>query len=1156
MFSQWPKKIDVSIPAPVKQKPYVPIHCHTSYSMFDACVMPADLVKAAASMGLQAISISDHGSLSGVFQFVKTCEEYKIKPVVGCEVYLNSKRLEDKKSRNNQHLCLFVMNQKGWKNLLKIHYDACKNGFYYVPRTDLDFISEHSEGLVATTACLASPLLKVETDEEAEKNLKKLIDVFGERLFVELQFNELEEQYAAVQKLLVFANKYKIKTCYGLDSHYAYPFDVYVQDILRMANFKKTINDEGAENNLYKTRKLYLKSYAECLKTPEELSYDIERDQVKAALEGNQQIADMCDFHFEKGIHFPKFKLNDEEVDSNKFLKNILNKNFTKAINSGRISSEQKQEYLARMNHEYDVICKCDYSDYFLLIWDMVLKSKSKGIFLAGGRGSAAGCLISFVLGISNIDPIKHGLLFERFIDVNRKDFPDIDLDWESERGNEVEAYLKEKYGEDHVTHVGTFSFFKTKSAVQTILKVLGESAKDVVRLTKFLESDHREGIIPADELDEKVDQLIVSGNKKLAGILAVHRDFGIQLAKRLAGNVRHSSLHAGGTIVTPEPIYNYVPVIKTKNDIATGFCQGGDGRTELEKMGLVKIDNLKVEAVGIVKEAIYLIKETKGIDLTEDIWKIDLEDKKVLRYYAEGLTCGIFQVDTELVTPYLKKLKPERFSDIVACLGLVRPGTLKSGEADKYIKLKNGEEKLKLIHPSLEEITKEFRGTFVFQEQLMELMHKVAGFPISETLAALKLLKQLYKSEGDQRLEAIVGKFKKGLCEISGFTYDQAEELVDMLKEFWLYVFNKSHATAYAVMGFQMMWLKVYYPTEFYCALLRKTDNKKEEGVDQVKTKRFIDEARKLGIKVFQPRFLKSGYDFTIEKENIIRCGMQIIVGVGVAGRQIEKASGSSLFEMMQDEKIEFRSLTKAKIQRLIKIGFFDGKIGGTELQPTRKQMVAAWDKFHSIKKDKVLILHRWNECIQKAMFEENGEYEEIELLKFEKEAFRFYFSNHPITKYKTEVQQYNDQMKEEGKGSKSMLCFPSDLISRNKKARIIGYISNVKETTVSKGAMAGRKMGIVCLSDGNNVVTLLVWPKYYGTYQELLKEGNIVLVLAELKGSEEGLSYQLNEAAKIGMHIVEPEKIFKNVLQKKSKVAITNKDNEGKVFKRRVKK
>ena len=374
---------------------------------------------------------------------------------------------------------------------------------------------------------------------------------------------------------------------------------------------------------------------------------------------------------------------------------------------------------------------------------------------------------------------MKYDLLFERFIDVNRKDFPDIDLDWESERGNEVEGYLKEKYGDDHVTHVGTFSFFKTKSAIQTVLKVLGETATDARRVTKLIEADHREGIVPPDELDKKMEEVIVGGNKKAAGIVAAHRNFGMQIAKRLAGNVRHVSLHAGGTIVTPKPIYEYIPVIKTKNAVATGWAQGGDGRTELEKVGLVKIDNLKVEAVGIVKEAIHLIKETKGVDLEKEIWQIDLEDKKVLRYYAEGLTGGVFQVDTELVTPYLKKMKPDRFTDIIACLGLVRPGTLKSGEAEKYIKRKNGEEKIKHIHPSLEEITKEFRGTFVFQEQLMELMHKLAGFPISETLSAMKLLKQLYKSEGDERLEAIVNKFKNGLCEVGGLSEDQAERIL-----------------------------------------------------------------------------------------------------------------------------------------------------------------------------------------------------------------------------------------------------------------------------------------------------------------------------------------------------------------------------------------
>jgi len=1138
MLDCWPSKVNVNPPEVKKQKPYTPIHCHTSYSTYDACVMPAELVKVAARMGLKAISISDHGSLSGVFQFIAACEEHGLKPIVGYEAYLNAERKEEKKNRNNQHLCLFAMNQEGWKNLLMIHYDAVKNGFYYKPRTDLDFIAEHSAGLIATTACLGSPLLKTETPEEAEANLQKLKDAFGERLFVELQFSEQEVQKEATARLIQLAQNFEVEMCYGLDSHYAYPFDVFVQDVLMLANRKKTINDEEAEKFLYPARKLWLKSYGECLMEAEMNGFDVPRELVKQALANNDKIADMVNFKLEKGVHFPKFKMKGKSVDSDKFLGILLNRNFMKAMKSGKIPEGKESEYRARMQHEYKIICQCGYSDYFLLIWDMCRASKERGIFLAGGRGSAAGCLVSYVLEISNIDSIKHGLLFERFIDVNRKDFPDIDLDFESVRGNEVEKYLKEKYGTEQVTHVGTFSYFKTKSAILEILKVLGEKANDVFRLTKLMEADHREGIIPADELDEKIDELITSSNKKVSDILQKHRSFGFQLAKRLAGNVRHTSLHAGGTIVSPEPIYNYIPVMKTKQDIATGWAQGGDGRTELEKIGLVKIDILKVSAASIIKEAIELVKERNDVDLAESIWQIDLNDKKVLKYYSEGFTEGVFQVETDLVTGYLKRLKPERFSDVVACLGLVRPGTLSSGEADKFIKMKNGTIQPNFIHPSLKEITKETRGTFVFQEQLMNLMHKVAGFPISETLSALKLLKQLYKSEGDERLDEIVGKFKKGLIEHGDYTEEQAEELVDMLKEFWLYVFNKSHATAYAVTGFQMMWLKVYYPTEFYCALLRHTENKKEDKSDEVKTKKYIDEARKLGIKVFPPRFKRSKHLYTIEADKIIRCGTQMIVGIGAAGKQLEMIEGETFHSMLAEPKLDARKLNKTKITRLIRIGFFDGR---TEEKMSRKQFETAYGYFVSDKKKYSDIHSRWQLKVERALQEVDDEYEESELLKFEKEAYRFYFSNHPISKYKSSVEAYNRKMKEEGKSESSMIRFPSELAGRRKKARIIGYISKARITTVKHGASKGRKMAIVSLGDGHTFINLLIWPKYYPSYEKIIREGSIILCLAKAKKSDEGLSFELNDSAKMGRQIVEPEKIFEKVLQTSGKEPIT---------------
>jgi len=1007
---------------------------------------------------------------------------------------------------------------------LKITYDANINGFYYRPRTDLKYICEHSEGLICTTACIASPLTSPWLFEEQERlkgieNFEFLLSTFGDRLYLELQFNELDMQKQANDFLLMLAERHKCNIIYGLDAHYANKEDVDAQDFLILNNRKMTVNTLDWQDKVFSTRKLYIKSYSEAFDEPKELGYRILDKDVQRALESTIELSDRCSFEIQTGIHPPNFLHKGSPVNADKFLESTLIKSFYKMISKGRIPSDKKDEYFTRMQYEFKIIRQMNYCDYFLIIWDMVKAAKARGIFLGAGRGSGAGCLVSFVLGISEIDPVKYGLLFERFITPERKDPPDIDLDWESERGNEVEDYLKEKYGEDHVAHVASFATWKTKNSIKEVFKTLGESIQDADRLTAII-GENEGGGHDEREIDEVVEIARESGDKKMIAMIDRQEHTGVEIAKKLVGGVKHVSKHAGGTVISPKPIFDYIPVVRRNNEILTGFAQGGDGQGELEEIGLIKIDNLKVEKVSVIKDTLKLIKERHDEDI--NVWQLEPDDSKVYEYYRKGRTEGVFQLETAEATRFMVQLKPENFEDLRAVVALFRPGTLSSGEAMRFIKIKNGKEKAESIHPALDKILETTYGCVVYQEQIMQIMNQLAGIPLAKTTNNIKLLKKIYKSSGDERIEAIAKEFEEGLKTVSGFTDQQAAELMNTLKKAFEYIFNKSHATAYGFVSYITMWLKVHYPLEFFCSLFNWTKNEEKKGKygkKEIKLKKYIEGAMKIGIKMLPPVFGKSKHEYTIEGENI-RAGIKILVGLGAAGNQLELVEGQRFEDVIASDDVSFAKLNAKKIEILLDSGFFDGTML-SELN--RRQSLFAWKIYKEKRKPKMTSekrLSNWNESVAIALEECNpDDFSIADKTAREKECFRFFFNTHPMQDVETidAINEVNDEYKTQcgsKKVKKQMILKTVSACNADKasKQTIVGFISEVGVAKIKRGRTVGERYFIVTIEDHLAEARIMVWPKFASIeqYEEDLKVGDILAIRVK-KMSDDARTYQI---------------------------------------------
>ncbi len=978
---------------------FVQLHIHSYYSLLDGIPSPEEYVKEAKKTGMKALALTDHGSMSGILRFSNSCRKEGIKGIIGCEFYINDNRDNEKgkEKGSNKHVVLLVKNKTGYKNLLKINYDSFKNGFYYKGRTTTDFIFKHSKGLICFTACMSGIIAKPLIDGnmvKAEKIFLRWKKVFKDDFYGELHFNELEDQIIVTDNIYYLCRKHKVKYVATGDCHYIKENDAELQDYLLMINQRKKISDDNIFR--FDVRNLFFHMPEYYYKANKKYNYRLAKYVITNAIQTTKDIADKCNFSLsEEENKFPAFIDQDGyEVNSNVMLKTECVKGLKRIFNGLKIP----EDYIERTKKELRVIVDKSYSDYFLIVQDIINFCNKKDIAVGPGRGSAAGSLISYLLGITKVDPLRFNLLFERFLNKDRNDAPDIDLDFESNRKSEIEEYLKQKYGEDRVAHIITFSTFKTKGALWDMARVK-EKDKDIEfkSIIKRIDNDNDGAIYYVkDQIKDKdwtnKEKTFFKKNKEM-----------FLMADRIVGRIRQFGRHAGGTVITPSAIYNYIPVSRIKGEVVTAFKEGKDFR-ELTQLGVLKIDILGLETVSILKNAVHMVEDDLGVKIDLNDVSAYINDKHLYEILCKEDCIGIFQFESQGINSFMKEVQPENFEDVAVINALYRPAIVKSNEHMKYVhrrrKLKNANKKFSEYYkaPIFGKIIDSTYGTIAYQEQFIEILHKLGGFTLEEADKARKIFKDLYLKNTstenkilDKRLVATMTKLRKGARENAQMRDNEINKLIDKLAYFAEYSFNRSHSVSYAIIAMQTLYMREYFTKYYFTALLNTVENK--DSVQDFKKRNELEMyinfiKKKISDNVFSKiDITKSTDKFYMEGEKI-RVPLSIVHGVGSAlPNEISKARPFISFSDFCMKELKMKS-NKTAILNLIDIGAFDN------LNGNRKALHDFWVSWSAVKtkykkKDeedvKKVLWKYWNK------YKNRGDYTMEEKRKLEKEVCKF---------------------------------------------------------------------------------------------------------------------------------------------------------------------
>jgi len=971
---------------PQNKKKFTHLHLHTSYSLLDGAIRIPDLMKHVKSLGMDSVAMTDHGNMFGTVEFYKAAMKEGVKPIIGCEFYVSpgsrkeKQHLEKLADGNNYHLILLAQNTRGYANLIHLASRSYTEGFYRKPRIDYELLSEHSEGLICLTACLGGEVQrKVLTgrQDEAARLAGKLQEMFGpDRFFLEIQNHGLPEEMQVARGNLEIARKNNIKIALTNDSHFLRKEDQAAQDILLRINQKKTIEDplQFAFN-----QEFYVKS-------PEEMALLF--PELPDAMENTARIAEMIDLSFQFGNPLlPRF-----DVPPGETLESYMKALALEGLKKRYVTLTP--QIMERFEFEYMTIEKMDFAGYFLIVQDFINYAKKMKIPVGPGRGSAAGSIISYALGITDIDPLKYDLLFERFLNPDRKEMPDIDVDFCAVRREEVINYVQDKYGRDRVGQIITYGTMAAKACLKDVARVLNIPFDEANSISKKF----------PDVLNISIDEAL-----KTSGDLREYSDKGdiqkklFAVAKTLEGNSRHTGVHAAGVVIAPAPLEDIVPLAtvasKTGEKNAERILVTQYDMTALSDVGLVKMDFLGLRNLTVLDNALQEIKKRHNLDI--DLYTLPLDDAKTYKLLHKGDVKGVFQLESSSgMREFVIRLKPERFEDLIALIALFRPGPLQSGMAESYINRKKGTEKLEYPHRDLEEILKDTYGVIVYQEQVMLISRKIGGFTPGESDALRKAMgKKIKEKMAEMRIKFIAGARAKNYPE------KFPEEIYDQMAKFAEYGFNKSHSTAYALIVYQTAYMKANYPTEYMKAVLDSEISKTEDLVP------YINACREMGIKILGPDINLSDGTFKVMEDGVIRYGLYGIKNVGEQAvdsiLETRKSQGpfKSFFHFM--ENADLRLCNRRMIESLIHAGCFNS------LGYTRKALIESLE---------MAILHAQKSQEDKqsgqaslfGMIEESrdvsepiprganvGEYAEADILRFEKDVLGFYFSGHPLEKY-----------------------------------------------------------------------------------------------------------------------------------------------------------
>ncbi len=1022
---------------------FVHLHLHTEYSLLDGLIKFDDLFEKLKKLNMDSVGITDHGGLYGVIPFYKKARELGIKPIIGVELYFSPTSRHEKKGkedRENYHILLFAKDYEGYSNLSKIVTISHLEGFYYKPRIDIEVLKNYNKGLILTTSCVKGEIPSYILEgryEDAKKRVYEFKYIFGDDFYIELQDHNLREEKEVLPKLIQLAKETNTKIFASNDVHYLNREDAKVHGILLCVQTQTTI--DNPDRLKFETDEFYLKSFEEMWSLFKE---------IPEAIYNTIEIKDKCNLEIPLQVpKLPKFPLKEGE-NPFEVLKNLCEKALPERYE--KITDEIRD----RLSMELKTIHDMGFSDYFLIVSDFVCYAKKNGIRVGPGRGSAAGSIVSYLLGITDVNPLEYNLLFERFLNPQRISLPDIDIDFADDRRDEVINYVRRKYGEDRVAQIATFGKMEARGTIRDVGRVLNYPVSEMDRIAKlipfglsFKEALEKEPLLLKEmNVDDKKKELF-------------------EIAMKLEGINRNFSTHAAGVVIGEGPLSQIVPLQLTKDrGITTQY-----DKDSLEDLGLLKIDFLGLRTLTVIDETIKLIKERKGFDI--NIEKLPLDDEKTFSLLREGKTVGVFQLESFGMRRVLSSLKPTNIEDIIAVLSLYRPGTLKSGQVEEYIKRKNSNEKYEVLHQLVEDILKPTYGIMVYQEQVMQVAQKLAGY----TLAEADLLRKAIGKKKKDLMEKIKEDFISR-CINNKIDKITAEKIFNYIEKFAEYGFNKSHSTAYAMISYQTAYLKANYPHEYFVSLLSSVaGNEDKEEV-------YIKDAESFGLKILPPHINKSQIYFTLEDEGI-RFGFAAIKNVGEnAAVEIINERKKSEFRSFYDflSRCKNTRINKKVIEALIKSGAFD---------EFSKDRAALFEELQSEEKSKPML---FNEVPQK-----KRKIDQSKILEWEKEAFGFYFNGHPLKFYLEKLRKSEVKISD------------LPLLESGKIVNIIGTIVSFKHHSTKKGEGFLKFV----IEDESGKIDVLVFNSQIDTIENYLRKEGLIKIEGELKIEDERISIRLTK-------------------------------------------
>jgi DNA polymerase III subunit alpha len=1049
------------------------LHCHTQYSLLDGAAGISALMKKAKADNMKAVALTDHGNMFGAFSFVAEANKAGVKPIVGCEFYMvedRHKKIFTKENKDNRyHQLMLAKDQEGYQNLAKLCSLGYIDGLYSKwPRIDKELVLKYHKGLIATTCCLGAEVPQAilnKGEKEAEKIFKWWLDLFGEDYYVELQRHNLKEQVEVNKVLLKFAKKYNVKMIASNDSHYVDREDFNAHDILLCVNtgeLKSTPVGDGKGFRFgFPNDEFYFKSQEEMNKLFHDLPEAIDNT--------NEIVSKITPPKLQRDILLPNFALPPGFVSMDDYLHHLTFEGAKKRYKEVSADIEE------RLNFELSVIKMMGFAGYFLIVSDFIAAGKNIGVAVGPGRGSAAGSAVAYCIGITNIDPIKYSLLFERFLNPERVTMPDIDIDFDDVGRQKVIDYVVNKYGKNQVAQIVTFGTMAARSSIKDVARTLDLPLADANYLAKLVPE------APGTTLQKAFDEVpelkeIKKGNDLRAETL--------NLAEKLEGSVRNTGIHAAGVIIAPDDLTNYIPVCVSKDSDL--FVTQFDGKL-VESAGMLKMDFLGLKTLSIIKDALTLIRKNYGVDI--DIDTIPEDDAKTFALYQRGDTVGTFQFESDGMRMYLKDLKPTSIEDLIAMNALYRPGPMQF--IPNFINRKHGKEKVEYPHPLLEDLLKNTHGIMVYQEQIMQTAQVLAGY----SLGGADLLRRAMGKKDKEKMAKEKEKFVKGAKEKHNVEKDKAEEVFSIMEKFAEYGFNRSHSAAYSVVAYQTAYLKANYPAEYMASVL--THNM--SNIDKVSF--FMDECKRQNIQVLGPDINESGMYFEVNKEGKIRFGLGAIKGTGEAAvesiisERNENGPYKNFFNF--SERVNLRTVNKKTFECLAYAGGFDSF---PDLHRAQYFFIPQGDTGNLIEK----AIRYGNayknekEASQVSLFGASGNVEipvprvpdsepwgDIEKLKYEKDVVGFYISGHPLDQFRLELEHFCN------------CTLDKVMETRNKDVTIAGIVTkaNVRQTKT------GKSFVIFSIEDYSDTIEMALFGEDFLKLGHWIKAGEFLYIKGKVQ-------------------------------------------------------